>query len=450
MKNKNFFTKLRIFLFVVLLSAGCVVGFLTFLRPTVSESEGRPLTSFPSFSIKAFLSGDYTSQISLWYSDSYPGRDAMLDINGELKSLYGIHNVSFEGGDVEADTIDPNEEFTLPEFTTRPPEDDSETDGETDTGFEEETAPPEGQVINGFYAEGNTGYELYYFNKDLTDRYINVVAQVALDLEGLATVYDMVVPAACCFGLSPEKNADLGASNGFEGIDYMYNRLAAYSALLQDQGRLTNPVITLDVSDALGAHYTDEYIFYRTDHHWTGLGAYYASRFFLDQVGRTYPSLDYYTEVEVGNFLGSLYRHTQSEILKKNPDTTYAYKTPSVQTITIYKDGEYREAPLIDENVTSSNKYLCFSGGDVAYYEMHNENITDGSKILIIKESYANAFMPMLVDSYEYVYAVDYRFWRDDLTSFVRDNEIDTVLFLNYLVCTVDDYSVRCIEKLIK
>ena len=443
MKSQDFFFKLRIFLFVALLTVGCVVGFLTFLRPTVSESEGRTLTTFPTFSMKEFLSGNYTSQVSLWYSDSYPGRDTMLDANGNLKSLYGLHNVSFEGGNVEADTIDPNGDFTMPDFTTRP-------NGGGDTGFEEETSPVDGQVINGFYAEGRTGYELYYFNKDLTDRYINVVTQVAVDLNGLATVYDMVVPAACCYGISAEKTASLGASNGFEGIDYMYSRLAAYSGILQEQGKLTTPIVTLDVGDTLGAHYKDEYIFYRTDHHWTGLGAYYASRFFLDAVGRTYPSLDYYTEVEVGNFLGSLYRHTQSEVLKKYPDTTYAYKTPSVQTITIYKDGEYRGAPLIDENVTSSNKYLCFSGGDVAYYEMHNENITDGSKILIIKESYANAFMPMLVDSYEYVYAVDYRFWRGDLTDFVRDNGIDTVLFLNYLVCTVDDYSVRCMEKLIQ
>lgn len=443
MKSQDFFFKLRIFLFVALLTVGCVVGFLTFLRPTVSESEGRTLTTFPTFSMKDFLSGNYTSQVSLWYSDSYPGRDTMLDANGNLKSLYGLHNVSFEGGNVEADTIDPNGDFTMPEFTTRP-------NGGGDTGFEEETSPVDGQVINGFYAEGKTGYELYYFNKDLTDRYINVVTQVAVDLNGLATVYDMVVPAACCYGISAEKTASLGASNGFEGIDYMYSRLAAYSGILQEQGKLTTPIVTLDVGDTLGAHYKDEYIFYRTDHHWTGLGAYYASRFFLDAVGRTYPSLDYYTEVEVGNFLGSLYRHTQSEVLKKYPDTTYAYKTPSVQTITIYKDGEYREAPLIDENVTSSNKYLCFSGGDVAYYEMHNENITDGSKILIIKESYANAFMPMLVDSYEYVYAVDYRFWRGDLASFVEENGIDTVLFLNYLVCTVDDYSVRCMEKLVK
>ena len=443
MKSQDFFFKLRIFLFVALLTVGCVVGFLTFLRPTVSESEGRTLTTFPTFSMKEFLSGNYTSQVSLWYSDSYPGRDTMLDANGNLKSLYGLHNVSFEGGNVEADTIDPNGDFTMPDFTTRP-------NGGGDTGFEEETSPVDGQVINGFYAEGKTGYELYYFNKDLTDRYINVVTQVAVDLNGLATVYDMVVPAACCYGISAEKTASLGASNGFEGIDYMYSRLAAYSGILQEQGKLTTPIVTLDVGDTLGAHYKDEYIFYRTDHHWTGLGAYYASRFFLDAVGRTYPSLDYYTEVEVGNFLGSLYRHTQSEVLKKYPDTTYAYKTPSVQTITIYKDGEYREAPLIDENVTSSNKYLCFSGGDVAYYEMHNENITDGSKILIIKESYANAFMPMLVDSYEYVYAVDYRFWRGDLASFVEENGIDTVLFLNYLVCTVDDYSVRCMEKLVK
>ena len=139
--------KLKIILAVSVTVLLFIIGLAFFARPTISENEKRELTKFPKFTFESFLSGEYTSQVSLWYSDSYPGRDAMLDMNGDIKSLYGVHDVAFEGG-VEADTIDPNEDFTMPEFVTRPSEDDTGNGNEAGTGFEEETAPPEGQVID--------------------------------------------------------------------------------------------------------------------------------------------------------------------------------------------------------------------------------------------------------------------------------------------------------------
>ena len=95
------------------------------------------------------------------------------------------------------------------------------------------------------------------------------------------------------------------------------------------------------------------------------------------------------------------------------------------------------------------NKYLAFTNGDCAYYEMHNETVKDGSSVLVIRESFGNAFMPMLVDSYEYVYGIDYRFWRDDLATFVEEKGIDTVIFLNNIMATVNDYTIRTMETLV-
>ena len=217
--------------------------------------------------------------------------------------------------------------------------------------------------------------------------------------------------------------------------------------------KLEANVTFVDAYSKIEPH-TDEYIYFRTDHHWTGLGAYYASRFFLDHVGRTYPALDAYRKVEVPGFLGSLYNHTQSPSLRGAPDTVYAYESPTVKELTVFNrhTGEYETIPMIyeaDRLTGTWNKYLSFTNGDYAYYEMHNETVKDGSSVLVIRESFGNAFMPMLVDSYEYVYGIDYRFWRDDLATFVEEKGIDTVIFLNNIMATVNDYTIRTMETLV-
>ena len=477
MKFKKFFSAIRIILFILVIAVGCTAGFIIPLRPTVSESEGRELTVFPEFTVDSFISGEYTSALNLWYSDTFPARDLLMNGNSFLKSLYGIKTEDFEGkadkDDIELDkdfvwvddTFDTGfESFTEPESdmtdeSLEPDFSESETDiQETETSgdnsgetqSETETEPPEKEVIDGYYVSGDTAYQLYYFDQAFVDRYTKSVIQAALKLEGIAEVYDMVVPTAPCFYLSDADIERLGCSDGNEAIEYIYKAIDAYSSQLVEAGRLSSPVHTLDLYPTLASH-KDEYIFFRTDHHWTGLGAYYTSRFFLDSVGRSYPKLDAYTEYKIEGFLGTLYKHTQNNNLKNNPDTVYAYESPTVKNLTVFDSTSktYIEDLIINPNITYSNKYLCFSSGDRPYYEIHNETINDGSAILVIRESYGNAFLPMIADSYEYVYAIDYRFWDEDLVSLVKDKGIDTVLFLNNLAATATNYNIWTLERCI-
>ncbi len=508
MRSNKFFSLLRIVLFALVIVFGCVVGFIIPMRPTVSDSEGRTLTEFPKFTVESFLSGEYTSKINLWYSDTFPARDELMDGNTSLKGLYGIKDEDF-GGKSDKDEIDLEETFVWGDFFeesegetfSEPPmpddpfadetdetagglpetvetesglteTDQTETDASGDTSTESpiesetelnpvteketepqetETEPPEKEVIDGYYVKGDSAYQLYYFDKAFVDRYTRSVVSAAIKLDGIAQVYDIIVPTSTCFYLSDADIERLGASNGNDAIAYMYKAINSYSEQLMQQGQLSSPVKTLDLYSYLNAH-KDEYIFFRTDHHWTGLGAYYTSRFFLDEVGRTYPSLDRYKAHRIDGFLGTLYKHTQNVNLKNNPDTVYAYESPTVNTVTVYddKNDTYFEDLLINTSVTSSNKYLCFSSGDRPYYEIHNESINDGSAILVIKESYGNAFLPMLADSYEYVYAIDYRFWDGDLVGLVTEKNIDTVLFLNNLTATVTNYNIWTLERCIK
>jgi hypothetical protein len=460
MKNKKIFSTIRIALFILVISVGCVAGFIISLRPAVSESEGRELTLFPEFTPESFLSGEYTSKINLWYSDTFPARDELMMGNSLLKSLYGIKTEDF-GGKGDKDDIDFDRDFiweddtppgdidTFTESVTEGIEDFTE-DNTSEMPTEKETEPPEKEVIDGYYVNGDTAYQLYYFDQALVDRYTKSVINAALKLDGIAQVYDMVVPTSPCIYLSEADISRLGCTDGNDAISYIYKAIDSYSRQLMESGRLSAPVKTLDVYPTLAKH-KEEYIFYRTDHHWTGLGAYYTSRLFLDAVGRNYPSLDKYTEYQIDGFLGTLYKHTQNASLKANPDTVYAYESPTVKKLTVFDRNteEYIEDVIINPNVKSSNKYLCFSSGDRPYYEIHNETVHDGSAILVIRESYGNAFLPVIADSYEYVYAIDYRFWDEDLVSLVLEKNIDTVLFLNNLAATATNYNIWTMERCI-
>ena len=76
-------------------------------------------------------------------------------------------------------------------------------------------------------------------------------------------------------------------------------------------------------------------------------------------------------------------------------------------------------------------KYNCFIGGDNPYTEIYNPTITDGSSCVIIKESYGNAFVPFLVDHYQTIYVIDYRYYQGNLTQFIQEHGVNDLIFLN-------------------
>jgi hypothetical protein len=362
-------------------------------------------------------------------------------------TVYSADAVTETDTEPETDTDTEPDGTTSGDLDTTVSETDADTDTDTasdtvtDIGTEAvteiETRPWNPIVVDEFAAIGDVGFELVNHDASVIDRYAAAIGALAVDLDGLATVYELTAPAACCFGITAEENILLGATDPVAAMTYTHQAMQAENDRLVTEGLLKNPMVILDVCDLLGRKYAaGEYVYFRTDHHWTGLGAYYASRYFMDLVGKEYLPLSAYREVALPGFLGSLHRHTQSEELAANPDTVYGYQSPTVKTMTVCnKDGEYKQIEMVRESVSSSNKYVAFCGGDYPYSEIHNETVTDGSAVLVIKDSYGNSFMPMLADSYEYVYGIDYRSWKGDLSAFVEEHGIDTVVVINYQVC---------------
>ena len=85
---------------VLLLCAGFLLGLCWFLRPAESETEKRELTEFPNFTIDTFLSGEFTDQVSLWYADTFPGREGLIKAYHGVQSLFGIRGEQYQQGDV--------------------------------------------------------------------------------------------------------------------------------------------------------------------------------------------------------------------------------------------------------------------------------------------------------------------------------------------------------------
>jgi hypothetical protein len=141
--------------------------------------------------------------------------------------------------------------------------------------------------------------------------------------------------------------------------------------------------------------------------------------------------------------------------MKNNPDYVEAFIPNGINEEKVYdsqgnKIAEYAIVYTKADKYTAGNKYLTFIGGDHPLIEIHNPSISDGSSIVVVKESYGNAFVPFLVDSYEYVYVIDYRHWSGDLAKFVTDNHIDDVLFLNVVNVTSTSARLKELAGIIK
>ena len=124
--------------------------------------------------------------------------------------------------------------------------------------------------------------------------------------------------------------------------------------------------------------------------------------------------------------------------LSATPDTVIAYHPVSESVTMVYKDagGALHVYPII-QDVTywgSDGKYLCFAAGDNSYTEFKNPEVTDGSVLVVVKESYGNVLMSYLVDHYSAVYEIDYRYWRGDITQFCREVGANDLLFANNMV----------------
>ena len=342
------------------------------------------------------------------------------------------------GSDTPDVPVDPDNGDTLPDSTDKP-----DTSGKTDgSQLDDPTRPASGTITTsdtpyqsgGVYVVGNTGYEMYNYVGSLAEKYQQIVNGVADDLGGTATVYVMAIPLSSGITLPDSLYSDIPGSD----------QTQAEKDILTGMG---NNVKAVPLHDTLMAH-RNEYIYFRTDHHWTALGAYYAYVQFCAAKGITPHELSEYEISQYPGFLGSFYNDAgKPDAMSATPDTVNAYHPLSADAHMEYGSNENSSLTggkvIFDESTAAASlKYGTFIMGDNPYTVIENPDLTDGSACIVVKESFGNAFVPFLVDHYQTVYVVDYRYYTGSITALARSKGASDVLFVNNLSAIRGSYQI--------
>lgn len=195
---------------------------------------------------------------------------------------------------------------------------------------------------------------------------------------------------------------------------------------------------TPDIAGSLAQH-TDEYIFYRTDHHWTTLGAYYGYAAICECYGIPTPTLESYEQRAVvsDSFYGTTY--SSSGFAWVQPDTMEIFLSqPENVTVERYEGDEPAVIPLYDESkLEVKDKYSFYLGGNTPRLVL-DTGLDDKPVLLIIRDSYCDSLTPFLLEDYSEIHILDLRYYRDSIASYVESNNIDSVLVIYSVVnfCT--------------
>ena len=399
---------IKILGFGLMLAVMGFIGLLWFARPDTSVVEKRDLAEFPELSWSAFWDGSYFKDIDTWYADTFPLREGLISGSQTLENLYGIRSDQIVGETMTADDI-PDPDASGEEVQAAEPEEI------LPDGTVKEIGEMQGQI----YITNGSGYGLYYFTQSAADKFAATMNQVYANVKDKVNMYVMICPISAGVMLDQTVLDDMGCSDEKAAIDYIYGKM--------DQG-----IHTVSAFDNLKKH-NAEYIYFHTDHHWTALGAYYAYEEFCKEKGIQPNPIEGFQTMEFPGFLGTFVSSSNNNAaLTANPDTVVAYVPNGTNAMTMhYTNGSVVDWFVINDvsGYAKSELYATFVGGDRPFSYAHNPNITDGSAVMVVKDSYGNAFIPFLIDHYEYVYWVDARYTKNTISQMVADYNIQDVIY---------------------
>lgn len=190
-------------------------------------------------------------------------------------------------------------------------------------------------------------------------------------------------------------------------------------------------------------NHKSEYIYYKTDHHYTTKGAYYVYENLGEVLGYTPNQLsDFTTEKVATDFEGTYYSKANNYFLPK--DEMYYYLHNEENKVKVYYDFKQSESDSLynRDYLNKKDKYSSFLDSNHALIEIET-SVKNGKNLLVFKDSYAHALIPFLVGHYENIVVVDLRYFNSKLDTIMSDYEFDKALFLYNANTFNDDVSIN-------
>ena len=201
----------------------------------------------------------------------------------------------------------------------------------------------------------------------------------------------------------------------------------------------------IDVCRALDDH-SSEYLYFRTDHHWTYLGAYYAYAEYKQALGEPVTPLeDMEPEYVAGDFFGTTYSRF-GLFDKKHGDDIYAPSAAYTRVVSCERDGNETSSVYFPEMLDKKDKYQYYLAGNNATVRVKTDN-ENGRVLLLIKDSYANSFLPYIAPDYEKIVVEDLRYSYDCMTDVIEDEGVTDVLVLYNLESFAGDEFIKYLNE---
>ena len=449
---------------LIVLSFAFMFVFSVFL-PRTTVSDYSILKEWPEFSFKTLFSGEYMSDVMYCFTDTIYGRDRFIDYEAKISDLYGIKeeqeviNIyeesdesSEESSGESSDSNESSDDIISSESSSVSVDTSSEISQDTSseqsvTSSEEsddkpvDKLPPE--IAGSVLIVGTRALELYGGNEANAALYAQVLNDFAEKLDTSVNVYSMVIPKASAYYVEQAK--------GYEGYILLNKRdIDKISNTLSDR------VIDVNIYNILGQH-AGEDIYFRTDHHWTALGAYYASSVFAEKAGVSFDVLSAFREERREGYLGTMYKYSNhSTTLLNNPEDFVAYYPDASYTATYYSATDLKSSPFGHDDgffwrigdKQKSSWYSTFILGDSYSVKAVSNDCKNGRKLLIVKDSYGNALAPFMIEGFEEIYIIDARKYERSLKETIEEFGITDVLFAECTFSAVGKSYINDLKEL--
>ena len=370
----------------------CSAFFMNIFAPPDTESvqrENREMTPLPSLNQNTVFSGTFAKNFESYLNDKVGFRGILTDWAADFKNMQGIKS-------------DLGRVLSI--------------DKDMGTGVTEKTS---------LILYNHSIAEIFKENPEARDLYIDTMNQYAQKIDPDIHLYSMIVPTQLEF--MPPMYANIQSSQK-ESIDYI-------------DAHFDERIQPVNVYDTLKAH-SDEYLYFRTDHHWTALGAYYAYQAFCEAAGDEPVDISDFEKHTIPDFLGSLYDQSRAEELLEQPDSIDWYDVDPDEEITVDMRGLDEDGVLVDytgslyDKNLEETKYQFFLCGDNPLVRVKNPNASTDKTLLMIKDSYANAFVPWACQTYREIIIIDPRSFWTTVEEVLDANHVDDFLVLNYVFTT--------------
>lgn len=368
--NKDRFLSLLFLLFL-----GGFWGASFFMPEKIfSDSENRYLEQQPEFTVKTLVSGQYGKDYEAYLGDQFPGRNGFIGIKAGTERLLGKKDV------------------------------------------------------NGVYF-GKDGYLLEKFDAE--------------DLEGdiletnIARLQEFIQAAGGKLGRDKVKVMMIPSASQIITAQLPFMAAPFNQKKISDQiKQAVGEDLTVDVEEEMrkaAKAENGQNLYYRTDHHWTTLGAWYGYRSWAIAAGLKPWGLDKFNRITVTeDFLGTLYSKVN---VKCRPDAIEVFLPKQHQSYTVYYDlnKEGRPDLYTEKALEGRDKYSYFLDGNHGLVEIQNSTAPleqKEKKLLIVRDSFAHSMAPFAANHFGTTYLVDLRYFNMRLNDFIEKENITDLLVM--------------------